>query len=91
MIETNAISSGTRARNEAKTKVSTTSAPRPPISASSRTPGPLAVGAAVLGQRVEAGQVHRPARRPSAPSSARLAAFSACGFSPKSDVGSGCG
>ena len=40
MIETIAITIGTNARNEAKTKASTTSAPRPPISASSSTPGP---------------------------------------------------
>ena len=52
--------------------------------------GALAVGAAVLEERVEAGQVHRlPATV--APFSAALAAFSACGFSPKAEFGSGCG
>ena len=57
MIEAIAISSGTTARSEAKTKIRTASAPRPPISASSEEAGALAVGARVLEQRVEPGQV----------------------------------
>ena len=40
MIDTIAITIGTTARNDANTKASTSSAPRPPIRASSRTPGP---------------------------------------------------
>jgi hypothetical protein len=40
MIEITAVTSGTSARNEAKTKPRTTSAPNPPITASSSTPGP---------------------------------------------------
>jgi len=40
-IATIAISSGTTARNEAKTKLRTTSAPTPPSNASTTTPGPL--------------------------------------------------
>src|SRR5918996_978262 len=39
-IETIAIPSGTTARNEAKTKLSTIRAPNPPSTASSSTPGP---------------------------------------------------
>ena len=39
-IETAAISSGTRARNEAKTNSSTAKAPRAPISVSASTLGP---------------------------------------------------
>ena len=41
MIETIAIMIGTIARNEANTKASTSSAPKPPSSASRSTPGPL--------------------------------------------------
>ncbi len=41
MIAGSAIRSGTSARNEANTNASTISAPRPPTSASSSTPGPL--------------------------------------------------
>ena len=40
MIAGIAISSGTNASSEPNTKPSTTSAPRPPTSASSSTPGP---------------------------------------------------
>ena len=40
-IETIAIRIGTIARNEANTNASTSSAPKPPSSASSSTPGPL--------------------------------------------------
>ncbi len=40
MIEQIAIPIGTIARKEAKTKASTISAPKPPITASRRTPGP---------------------------------------------------
>ena len=40
MIDTIAITIGTTARNEAKTNSSTTSAPTPPMIASTRTPGP---------------------------------------------------
>ena len=41
MIETIAISIGTKASSEANTNPSTTSAPRPPSRDSSSTPGPL--------------------------------------------------
>ncbi len=40
MIEAIAIRIGTIARNEPNTKASTNSAPKPPSSASSNTPGP---------------------------------------------------
>ena len=59
MIETNAITIGTTARNDANTNASTASAPSAPSIASSRSPGPSESCAAVLGQRVEARQVHR--------------------------------
>ena len=90
MIETNAIKSGTRARKEAKTKVSTTSAPSPPSTASSKTPGPPL--SAPLSSASASNPVRCTGRPPtSASSTTRLAALSACGFSPKADVGSGCG
>ena len=41
MIETIAIAIGTRARNDANTKASTISAPKPPRTDSSSTPVPL--------------------------------------------------
>ena len=56
MIETIAIRIGTNARNEAKTKASTSRAPSPPSSASSKHARAL-VAAGLLLQRVEAGQV----------------------------------
>jgi hypothetical protein len=40
MIETIAMSRGTKASSEANTKASTTSAPRPPSTDSRNTPGP---------------------------------------------------
>ena len=82
---------GTTARKDANTNASTASAPSAPSTASSRSPGPSAVLAAVLGQGVEAGQVHRLRRPTVAPLSAALAAFSAFGFSPNAESGSGCG
>ena len=58
MIETTAIMIGTIARNDAKTKASTISAPNPPSSASSEDAGAV-VAAARLLEGVEAGQVDR--------------------------------
>ena len=59
MIDTIAMNIGTSARNDANTKASTARAPRPPTTASTRMPGTLSVLAAVLHERVVAGQVHR--------------------------------
>ena len=59
MIETTAIRSGTIARNDANTNASTASAPEPAEHRLEQQAGPVAVSAAVLEQRVEAGQVHR--------------------------------
>ena len=42
-IENSAVTSGTKARNDAKTKVSTRSAPSPPTSASTSTPTPVSL------------------------------------------------
>ena len=88
MIDTTAITIGTSARNEANTKASTASAPRPPSSASSEHAGPAVAARRVLLQRVEAGQVHRRPghrRRRAAPPAARFSAF---GLSPNGCVGS---
>ena len=59
MIDAIAISSGTTARNEAKTKTRTASAPRPPTTRLEQEARALVVGARVLEQGVEAGQVDR--------------------------------
>jgi hypothetical protein len=89
MIETTAMKIGTTARNEAKTKVSTASAPRPPSTASSRTPGP---SLPPLCSARASKPVRCTGRPPTvAPSSAARAARSALGFSPKAESGSGCG
>ena len=90
MIETNAIRSGTTARNEAKTKIRTRSAPNPPISASIRRLGPSA------SSPESSKSASKPVRwtgEPAtvAPSTAALAAFSASGFSPNWESGSGWG
>ena len=58
MIEAIAMKIGTSARNDANTKASTSSAPRPPSSASSSTPGPSSPPLSLL-ERVEAGEVDR--------------------------------
>ena len=88
-IETIAITSGTTARNEANTKVSTTSAPTPPSTASSRTPGPSL-------PPLSCASASKPVRRTGspptvAPRSADCAARSAAGFSPNAESGSGVG
>ena len=76
MIETTAITIGTKARNDANTKVSTSSAPNAADQRLDQHARALAVGAAVLDQGVEPGQVH--GRAPTVtPASAALAAFSA--------------
>ena len=90
MIEAMAISRGTTARNEAKTNVRTASAPRPPSTASTRTPGPS------LSAPESSNSASKPVRRTGspatvAPSSAADAASSAAGFSPNAEFGSGCG
>ena len=90
MIETKAIRSGTTARNEAKTKIRTKSAPNPPMSASIRRLGPSA------SSPESSNSASKPVRwtcdPPTvAPSTALLAAFSAAGFSPKAESGSGWG
>ena len=90
MIETIAITSGTTARKEAKTKVSTSSAPTPPISASSSTPGPS------LSAPESSASASKPVRCTGCAGDRgalerALAAFSARGFSPKAESGSGCG
>ncbi len=63
-IETTAIMIGTIARNDPNTKASTSRAPKPPSSASTSTPGPVAA-AALHGQRIKAGQMNAVRRPPS--------------------------
>jgi hypothetical protein len=87
MIEDTAITIGTTARKEAKTKASTMSAPAPPSSASSRTPGPSPPAP------LSSARASKPVRCTGAPatvapSSAALAAFSAFAFSPNWASGS---
>ena len=53
--------------------------------------GALVVGAAVLGQRVEAGQVHRRAGDRCARRARRWRPSRPRGFSPNAESGSGCG
>ena len=90
MIETNAMKIGMTARNDANTNVSTASAPSAPSSASSSSPGPS------LSAPLSSNSASNPVRCTGwpatvAPFSAALAAFSACGFSPNAESGSGCG
>ena len=90
MIETTAITIGTNASKEANTKVSTASAPTPPITASSSTPGPS------LSAPLSSASASNPVRCTGAPAtvapaSALRAFFSASGFSPNCESGSGCG
>ena len=90
MIETIAMKIGTIARNDANTNVSTASAPSPPSTASSSRPGPS------LSAPLSSNSASKPVRCTGwpatvVPSSAALAAFSACGFSPNAESGSGCG
>ena len=90
MIDTTAMKIGTTARKEANTNVSTSSAPKPPISASISTPGPS------LSAPESSIRASNPVRWTGAPPTvasrrAALAAFSARGFSPKNESGSGCG
>ena len=74
MIEMKAITIGTKARNEAKTNASTSSAPTPPITASRSTPGPS------LSPPLSSASASKPVRctglaATCAPLTARLAAF----------------
>ncbi len=90
MIDAIAITIGTIARNEAKTKISTSRAPTPPIRASIRTPGPS------VSAPESATSASKPVSFTGAPatvasSSAARAASSASGFSPKTASGSGRG
>ena len=90
MIEQKAISSGTTARNDANTKASTSSAPKPPTSASIRTPGPS------LSAPLSSNSASNPVSFTGSPATVRspraaLAAFSASGFSPNCESGSGVG
>ena len=89
MIETTAITSGTTARNDANTKVSTISAPAAPSTASSRTPGPSS-------PPLSCASASKPVRRTGSPAtvsprSADRVARSASGFSPKVELRSGVG
>ncbi len=90
MIEQKAISSGTRARKDAKTKASTSSAPKPPTSASISTPVPS------LSAPLSSARASKPVSFTGSPATVRsaraaLAAFSASGFSPNWESGSGGG
>ena len=90
MIETNAMTIGTTARKDANTNASTASAPRAPSIASRRRPGPPESWP--LSWR----RASKPVRWTGWPAtveplSAALAAFSAFGFSPNAESGSGCG
>ena len=90
MIETTAMKIGMIARNEANTNVSTASAPSPPSTASSSRPGPS------LSAPLSSNSASKPVRCTGWPAtvvsfSTALAAFSACGFSPNAESGSGCG
>ncbi len=90
MIETTAVIRGTTARKEAKTKASTIRAPKPPSTASRRTPGPSL--SAPLSSARASKPVRWTAEPPTvAPLSAPLAAFSASGFAPNCWSGSGVG
>ena len=87
MIETTAIPIGTTARKEAKTKVSTTSAPDPAEHRLEQHPGAVAAGAE------SSARASKPVRCTGAPPtvtplSARPAAFSAFAFSPNCASGS---
>jgi hypothetical protein len=87
MIDAIAITSGSTARKDAKTKASTTSAPSPPSTASSRTPGPWPPPRC-------ADSASSPVRRTGPPAtvaspSAARAARSASGLDPKSDSAPG--
>ncbi len=89
MIEAIAIMIGTTARNEAKTKASTTSAPTPPSSASRKTPGPSP-------PPVDCWSASNPVTWTGAPptvepATAALTSLAACGLSPKLESGSGRG
>ena len=82
-IDTTAITSGTTARNEANTNTSTTSAPRPPSTASVSTPGPS------LLPPLSCASASKPVTWIGAPptvkpATARLAFRAATGFSPNS-------
>ncbi len=90
MIETNAISSGTTARNEAKTKARTRRAPNPPSSASISTPGPSESSPESSNEGVEAGEVDRLARDGQALESCACCLLG-LGFSPNAESGSGFG
>ena len=89
MIEENAISSGTIARNEREHEVEHEQRAEAADQRLDQDARALAA-AAVLRQRVEAGQLHRLAGDGS-PRARRVAAFSASGFSPNAEFGSGGG
>ncbi len=90
MIETNAITSGTKASREANTKPSTIRAPTPPSTASTSTPGPsFSLPLSFMSASKPVSFTGAPATV--APSSAPRATRSALGFSPKKESGSGVG
>jgi hypothetical protein len=80
MIEATAMKIGTIARNEANTNASTASAPAPPISASTRTPGPLSPPLSCWSASNPVRWTGAPATL--APRSVARAFFSASGLSP---------
>ena len=89
MIEATAIMIGTTAKNEAKTKASTISAPKPPITASRRTPGPSP-------PPVDCWRASKPVTCTGAPATvcpatAAFTSLAAFGLSPKLESGSGFG
>jgi hypothetical protein len=89
MIDAIAIISGTIARKDANTNASTSSAPKPPIKASRSTPGP---SLPPLSSWSASNPVRWTGAPPIvAPSSAARAVFSASGFSPNCESGSGRG
>jgi hypothetical protein len=90
MIDANAIRSGTTARKDANTNASTASAPSAPSAASRSRPGPPE------SWPLSSASASKPVRCTGWPAtvvpfSAALAAFSALGFSPNAESGSGCG
>ena len=90
MIEAIAIMIGTTARNDAKTKASTISAPNPPSSGLEQDARPVAATRRLL-ERVEPGHVDRGAAHRRARDALPCTSFAACGLSPKLESGSGFG
>jgi hypothetical protein len=90
MIETKAMSSGTSARKEAKTKTRTRSAPKPPSRDSTSTLDPwLSAPLSSISASMPVSRTGAPATV--RPSSARRAAFAASRASPHCEFGSGGG